>query len=168
MKAQYPIALALLAGFGLGAVADQGLRAEAKPPAYYISEIVVRDLDPYLKDYLPMVKASVEAFGGKSLAGGDKIIPIEGDPPKASRRACRVRQPRPAHGLAEFSPIQGEPQDQRQIRDGRGLCRRGRHGLAALLTDAARDTACCSGRRRNTGRSSSDIRHNLPDGAAAR
>jgi len=29
-----------------------------------------------------MVKASVEAFGGKSLAGGDKIIPIEGDPPK--------------------------------------------------------------------------------------
>ena len=82
MKAQYAIALALLAGFGLGAVADQGLRAEAKPPAYYISEIVVRDLDPYLKDYLPKVKASVEAFGGKSLAGGDKIIPIEGDPPK--------------------------------------------------------------------------------------
>jgi uncharacterized protein (DUF1330 family) len=43
---------------------------------------VVRDIDPYLKEYLPKVKASVKAFGGKSLAGGDKIIPIEGDPPK--------------------------------------------------------------------------------------
>ena len=40
------------------------------------------DLDPYLKEYLPKVKASVKAFGGKSLAGGDKIIAIEGDPPK--------------------------------------------------------------------------------------
>jgi len=29
-----------------------------------------------------VVKASVKAFGGKSLAGGDKIIPIEGNPPK--------------------------------------------------------------------------------------
>ena len=82
MKTQHAVALALLAGFGLGAVAVQGLRAEAKPPAYYISEIVVRDIDPYLKEYLPKVKASVKAFGGKSLAGGDKIIPIEGDPPK--------------------------------------------------------------------------------------
>ena len=88
MKTQYAIALALLAGFGLGAVAVQGLRAEAKPPAYYISEIVVRDLDPYLKDYLPMVKASVKAFGGRSLAGGDKIIADRRRPAKASRRAC--------------------------------------------------------------------------------
>ena len=82
MKTHYAVALALLAGFGFGAVAVQGLRAEAKPPAYYIAEIVVRDLDPYLKEYLPKVKASVKAFGGKSLAGGDKIIAIEGDPPK--------------------------------------------------------------------------------------
>ena len=81
MKTLYAIALAVLAGLGLGAVAVQGLRA-AKPAAYYISEIVVRDIDPYLKEYLPKVKASVKAFGGKSLAGGDKIIPIEGYPPK--------------------------------------------------------------------------------------
>jgi uncharacterized protein (DUF1330 family) len=82
MRTLYAVALALLAGFGHGAIAVQGLRAEAKPPAYYISEIVVRDIDPYLKEYLPKVRASVKAFGGKSLAGGDKIIPIEGDPPK--------------------------------------------------------------------------------------
>jgi hypothetical protein len=79
MRTLYAVALALLAGFGHGAIAVQGLRAEAKPPAYYISEIVVRDIDPYLKEYLPKVRASVKAFGGKSLAGGDKIIPIEGD-----------------------------------------------------------------------------------------
>ena len=83
MKTLYAIALAVLAGLGLGAVAVQGLRAEAKPAAYYISEIVVRDIDPYLKEYLPKVKA----FGGKSLAGGDKI-PIEGDP---KRRIALVK-----------------------------------------------------------------------------
>jgi uncharacterized protein (DUF1330 family) len=82
MKTQHTVTLALLAGFGLGAAAVHGLHAEAKPPAYYISEIVVRDLDPYLKEYLPKVKASVKDFGGKLLAGGDKITPIEGDPPK--------------------------------------------------------------------------------------
>jgi hypothetical protein len=64
MKTLCAAAFALLAGFGLGAVAVQGLHAEAKPPAYYISEIVVRDIDPYLKEYLPKVKASVKAFGG--------------------------------------------------------------------------------------------------------
>ena len=64
MKTLYAIALAVLAGLGLGAVAVQGLRAEAKPAAYYISEIVVRDIDPYLKEYLPKVIASVKAFGG--------------------------------------------------------------------------------------------------------
>jgi uncharacterized protein (DUF1330 family) len=88
MKTLYAIALAVLAGLGLGAVAVQGLRAEAKPAAYYISEIVVRDIDPYLKEYLPKVIASVKAFGGKSLAGGDKIIPIEGDP---KRRIALVK-----------------------------------------------------------------------------
>ena len=46
MKTLCAVAFALLAGFGLGAVAVQGLHAEAKPPAYYISEIVVRDIDP--------------------------------------------------------------------------------------------------------------------------
>ena len=51
MKTLYAVALALLAGCGLGAVAVQGLHAEAKPPAYYISEIVVRDIDPYLKEW---------------------------------------------------------------------------------------------------------------------
>ena len=100
MKTQHAVALALLAGFGLGAVAVQGLRAEAKPPAYYISEIVVRDLDPYLKEYLPKVQASVKAFGGRSLAGGDKIIAIEGDPPKHRIALVQVRQPRSAPRLA--------------------------------------------------------------------
>ena len=86
MKTQHAVALALLAGFGLGAVAVQGLRAEAKPPAYYISEIVVRDLDPYLKEYLPKVKASVKAFGGRSLAGVTRSSPS-----KATRRSIASR-----------------------------------------------------------------------------
>jgi len=36
MKTQYTVALSMLAGIGLGAVAVQGLHAQAKPPAYLV------------------------------------------------------------------------------------------------------------------------------------
>ena len=39
MKIQYTVALSMLAGIGLGAVAVQGLHAQAKPPAYFVIEI---------------------------------------------------------------------------------------------------------------------------------
>jgi len=39
MKTQYTVALSMLAGIGLGAVAVQGLHAQAKPPAYLVIEI---------------------------------------------------------------------------------------------------------------------------------
>src|SRR5213594_995864 len=36
MKTQYVVTLAVVAGFGLGAVTVQSLHAQAKPPVYYI------------------------------------------------------------------------------------------------------------------------------------
>ena len=39
MKTRYTVALSMLAGIGLGAVAVQGLHAQAKPPAYLVIEI---------------------------------------------------------------------------------------------------------------------------------
>ena len=39
MKTKYTVALSMLAGVGLGAVAVQGLHAQAKPPAYLVIEI---------------------------------------------------------------------------------------------------------------------------------
>jgi putative ABC transport system substrate-binding protein len=51
MKTRYTVTLAVAVGFGLGAVAVQGLHAQAKPPIYYIAEIDVKNVDAYTKEY---------------------------------------------------------------------------------------------------------------------
>ena len=73
MKTSYTVTLAMLAGFGLGSVAVQGLHAQAKPPVYYISEISVTDLDGYTKEYAPKVQAWRNSAEYKELRKiGDK------------------------------------------------------------------------------------------------
>src|SRR5215213_9858768 len=47
MKTHYSVTLAILAGFGLGAVAVEGLRAQAKPPVYQVVEIDPSNTDAY-------------------------------------------------------------------------------------------------------------------------
>ena len=81
MKTRYTVAFAMLAGFGLGAVAVQGLHAQAKPPVYYISEIDVTNLDAYTKEYAPIVQASIRQYGGRQLAAGQNVISFEGSAP---------------------------------------------------------------------------------------
>ena len=87
MKPQYIVPLAVAAGFGLGAVAVEGLHAQAKPPVYYISEIDVANPVAYANEYLPKAQAIIKAAGGRYLAAGGaasgaKVIAIEGEPPK--------------------------------------------------------------------------------------
>ncbi len=65
MKTRYIVTLAVVAGFGLGAVAVQGLHAQAKPPVYYIVEIDVKNLDAYTKEYAPKAQALIKASGGR-------------------------------------------------------------------------------------------------------
>ena len=89
MRTQYTVALAMLTGIGIGAVAVQGLHAQAKPPVYYISEIDVTNQDAYLKEYAPKVQATIKAAGGRIIAAGGKVTPFEGEPPK-SRVAIQV------------------------------------------------------------------------------
>ena len=89
MQTHFTVALAMLAGFGLGAVAIQGLHAQGKPPVYYISEIDITDLDGYTKEYAPKVQGTVKAAGGRLLAAGQKITAFEGEPPK-SRAVVQV------------------------------------------------------------------------------
>jgi uncharacterized protein (DUF1330 family) len=83
MKTRYTVALAMFAGFGLGAVAVQGLHAQGKPPVYQVVEIDAKDLETYLKDYAPKARAAIIAAGGKFLAAGGKTTAIEGEPPKS-------------------------------------------------------------------------------------
>jgi len=81
MKKLYTLGLAVLAGFGLGALTVQGLHAQAKPPVYYIAEVNVTNLDAYTKEYAPKAQAIIKAAGGRLLAAGQKVTAIEGAPP---------------------------------------------------------------------------------------
>ena len=81
MNTYYTVTLAMLAGFGLGAVAVQGLHAQSKPPVYQITEIDPANLDTYVKDYVPRAQAVIRAAGGRLLAGGTATA-VEGEPPK--------------------------------------------------------------------------------------
>jgi uncharacterized protein (DUF1330 family) len=81
MKSHYTIALALLSGIGIGAVAVHGLHAQGKPPVYTVTEIEVTNLEVYNKEYAPLAQASVKTSGGKLLAAGQKVTKLEGAPP---------------------------------------------------------------------------------------
>ena len=88
MKTRYAVALAVVTGFGLGAVAVQGLHAQAKPPVYYVAEIDVSNPDAYAKEYAPKAQAIIKAAGGRFLAiggtaaSGPKVTAFDGDAPK--------------------------------------------------------------------------------------
>ena len=86
MKPRYTLALAA-AGFGLGALAVEGLHAQAKPPVYYIAEIDVTNPDAYAKEYAPKAQAIIKASGGRFLAiggaaAGTKVTAFDGEAPK--------------------------------------------------------------------------------------
>jgi uncharacterized protein (DUF1330 family) len=82
MKSHYALALALLSGIGIGAIAVQGIHAQAKPPAYAIAEIEVTNQDGYAKEYLPPSSKALLDNGAKYLARGSRTASIKGEPPK--------------------------------------------------------------------------------------
>jgi uncharacterized protein (DUF1330 family) len=82
MKTHYTVALAMLAGFGLGAIAIQEMQAQANPPVYSVAEIDIVDQAAYA-GYVLKAQAAIKAAGGKVLAAGGKITVIDGEPPKS-------------------------------------------------------------------------------------
>jgi uncharacterized protein (DUF1330 family) len=89
MKAYIKLGMAILLGFGLGAGAVEGLHAQAKPPAYVISEIEVTNADAYAKEYVPVANKALADSGQKRLVSGGRTISISGAPP-ASRIVVSV------------------------------------------------------------------------------
>jgi uncharacterized protein (DUF1330 family) len=82
MKTHYTVAFAMLAGFGLGAVAVQGLHAQAKPKAYTIVESVTLDAAAQAA-YTPLIVAAIKAAGGRNFnTAGGKTITFVGESPK--------------------------------------------------------------------------------------
>jgi uncharacterized protein (DUF1330 family) len=64
------VALSMLAGVAIGAVAIQGLHAQAKPPIYLVTEIDVSNPEAYGKEFAPKAQASIKAAGGRQIAIG--------------------------------------------------------------------------------------------------
>ena len=78
MKTSYTVALAMVAGFGLGALAVQVLHAQATPPAYTIAEVEVTD--PAM--YQQYIAVGVPPTDGRFIARGGKTYVVNGAPPK--------------------------------------------------------------------------------------
>jgi uncharacterized protein (DUF1330 family) len=82
MKTRHTVALSILVGAALGAAATQAINAQAKPPAYVVSEIDVANEDGYAKEYLPPVTKVMQDHGVRYLARGNRTASIKGEPPK--------------------------------------------------------------------------------------
>jgi uncharacterized protein (DUF1330 family) len=82
MKTHYTVAVSMLAGIAIGAVAIQNLHAQAKPPVYFVAENDVTDPEGYKTEYLPPAQASIKAHGGRYLAAGTATA-FAGEPPKS-------------------------------------------------------------------------------------
>ena len=83
MKIRYAVILSMAAGIIVGAVAVQNLRAQAKPPVYFIFENQLTNPKAYAKEYRPLASSSIKAHGGRIIAAG-KPKSFAGQPPKGS------------------------------------------------------------------------------------
>ena len=82
MKGALKISLAVACGLLVGGGAVQLLHAQAKPPAFVVAEIAVKDKQGYEENYLKATAKDISVHGGKYLAGGyDKTVSLVGDPP---------------------------------------------------------------------------------------
>jgi uncharacterized protein (DUF1330 family) len=81
MRTCYTVALSMIAGAALGGAAIQGLHAQAKPPAYIITETEILDQAAF-NEFSSKVPATMQSFGGKFLVRGGKVIALDGDAPK--------------------------------------------------------------------------------------
>lgn len=82
MNTQYTVALAMLAGFSLGALAINGLNAQGKPGAYTVIDISQITDPEAFKQLGPKAGPSAAAAGGHFIARTDNVIALHGDAPK--------------------------------------------------------------------------------------
>jgi len=81
VKANYKIAVAMLAGAALGVLVVQGLHAQTKPLGYIITEVEIIDQAAF-NEFAPKASAALQPFGGKYLIRGGKVAALEGEAPK--------------------------------------------------------------------------------------
>jgi uncharacterized protein (DUF1330 family) len=83
MKAQFKLALALIAGAAIGGAVIESLHAQAAPPAYAIVDITnIKDLDGF-KALIPKASpVQLAPFGGKYIVRTEKFTAVDGAPPQ--------------------------------------------------------------------------------------
>jgi uncharacterized protein (DUF1330 family) len=81
MNKRLTVIVALLAGFAFGAATVEGVRAQAKPPAYTIAEIEVTDQATY-QEYMKGTSVQVPVAGGRFIVRGGRTFVVNGAPPK--------------------------------------------------------------------------------------
>ena len=90
MSMHFAILLSAMAGVAVGAIGVQALQAQAKPPAFVIGEIEVRDSEVFAKEYpdrvrRPAAVASTSwaaAKASRSAASPRRIAIMAGGRPK--------------------------------------------------------------------------------------
>jgi uncharacterized protein (DUF1330 family) len=83
MLGKYNVALAMIGSFAFGAVAAQSLNAQARPPAYVVAEVNVKDREKFETQFLPPAVKAVEDAGGSYVVRGGKTIALQGLPPQS-------------------------------------------------------------------------------------
>jgi uncharacterized protein (DUF1330 family) len=82
MKTGVKTLISVAAGFAVGAAAVQALHAQAKPPAFVVGEIDVKNAELLDKEYVPTAAKVVRDGGGKYIVVGGKSVSFYGEPPK--------------------------------------------------------------------------------------
>jgi uncharacterized protein (DUF1330 family) len=81
MRTKTQLTLVVVAGAALCGAAVQGLNAQGKPVAYIVAEVEVTDPAVY-QTYLDRNTPLVASAGGRYLSRGEKIVALDGTPPK--------------------------------------------------------------------------------------
>jgi uncharacterized protein (DUF1330 family) len=82
MTYNWKLLMALIVGAGAGALAVEGLHAQAKPKAYTVSELETLDATA-IAAFVPAIQAAQQAAGGRNLhTAGGKVVALEGTAPK--------------------------------------------------------------------------------------
>jgi uncharacterized protein (DUF1330 family) len=87
MNARYRTGLVMLTCAAIGALGSEALHGQARPPAYLIGQIDVRDPDGYAREYLPKAREIIKAHGGRLVAAagaaaGSQVVAVDGEAPK--------------------------------------------------------------------------------------
>ena len=107
MLGKYKIALAMIGSFAFGAVAAQSLNAQARPPAYVVAEVDVKNREKFETQFLPPAVKAVEESGGSYVIRGGKDSVSSRTATSIKDRCDQVREHGQGASMVEFARSKG-------------------------------------------------------------